>query len=203
MRVEPAIGSAPVSRKMPCSASLSSGVSRLLAMPMVSAPRRYGLAQARHGERRRAARRQRDHHIRGPDVDQLVAAPDLIFRALDRLHHRRPAAGKQQDKPVARPAEGRHQLGAILHGKPPGCSRPGVNEAAASPEPWLHRQAGPFDCRQGGAHRGDGGELPADHGLQHVAGFPNIDIRKAWAGAFRFHRVHRHCLKKGNAHHQI
>ena len=106
-----------------------------------------GLAQARHGERRRAARRQRDHYILGPDIDQLVATPDLIFRALDGLHHRRPAAGEQQDKPVARPAEGRHQLGAVLHGKPPGGSRPGVNEAAAGPKPRLHRQAGPLDGR--------------------------------------------------------
>ena len=39
MRVDPAIGSAPVRKKMAWSDSMSSGVSALLAMPTVKAPR--------------------------------------------------------------------------------------------------------------------------------------------------------------------
>ena len=45
IRVEPAIGSAPVSRKIPWSASLMIGVSRLLAMPTVKVPRLRELAR--------------------------------------------------------------------------------------------------------------------------------------------------------------
>ncbi len=39
--VEPAMGSAAVSRKIAWSASFRIGVPRLLAMPMVNAPRRF------------------------------------------------------------------------------------------------------------------------------------------------------------------
>ena len=46
MRVEPAIGSGPVASRIGWSASASSGVSGLLAMPTVKAPRRR--ASRRH-----------------------------------------------------------------------------------------------------------------------------------------------------------
>ena len=46
MRVEPAIGSGPVSSQIAQSASSRIGVPRLLAIPIVSAPRRF--ASRRH-----------------------------------------------------------------------------------------------------------------------------------------------------------
>ena len=100
MRVEPAIGSGPVASRIGWSASTSSGVSALLAMPTVKAPRSPCFAQAGQRERRGAARRHRDQHIGGVDArgarDELGGVPDLVLGALDGLRHaprrRRPAA---------------------------------------------------------------------------------------------------------------
>ncbi len=103
MRVEPAIGSAPVSSKIGCSASSRIGVPRLLAMPMVSAPRRL------------ASRRQASVNGVVPlaataistssapmrmALDQRGRVADLVLGAFHRPHQRLLAAGHQQQQPL-------------------------------------------------------------------------------------------------------
>src|SRR5262249_60201095 len=41
-----------------------------------------------------------------------------------------------------------------------------------------------------GAHRGDGGELSLDHGVEDLGRIPNVDVRIPRAGAFSFHGTH-------------
>ena len=96
------------------------------------------------------------------------------------------AAGDQQQQPLGRPAECRHQLGAILHGEPAGGSGPCIDQPAALDQAQLHLMGGLLDGAAGRAHRCDGGKLALDHGIQHVGGLPQIDGGIARAGTFGF-----------------
>jgi hypothetical protein len=63
--------------------------------------------------------------------DQLLGLAAFIFRALDRAQHGLIAAGHEQQQALAWPIEGRHQLGTVLHGKPPGGAGAGIDEPSA------------------------------------------------------------------------
>ena len=192
MRVEPAIGSAPVSSQIGWSDSSRIGVFGLLAMPTVSAPARSGLAQTAERERRRAAGRDRDQRIPLADrvlFDQRGGLLGLVLGALDRAQQRVAPAGHQQHQARRRPAEGRHQLGAVLHREPPRRAGAGINEAPAAAQPLLDGQSGAFERRARGVHGGDRGELPFEHRVEDVRRAPQIDRRIARAGSFGFHHV--------------
>ena len=120
-----------------------------------------------------------------------VACRDLVLGALHRAHHGLVAAGDQQQQALRRPAEGRHQLGAILDRQAAGGAGTGVDQATAVPQTRFHRQRRSLECRSGRAHRGHGGELPLDHRIQDVRGVPDVDAGISWAWAFRFHRAER------------
>ncbi len=153
-----------------------------------------GLAQAGERERRRAARGDRDQHIVRVDAalaHQLGRMTDLVLGTLDGLEHRLLAARDQQQQPLGRPAERRHQLGAVLHGEPPGGASAGINEPAAVPQARLHRNGRTLERRARGAHRGHRRELALDHGIEHVPGFPDVDAGITGVRAFRLHRVNR------------
>src|SRR5262249_36170656 len=118
MRVEPAMGSAPVLRNIACSASSRMGVPGLLAMPTANAPPR--LAQARQSERRGATRSYCDQRIVGADLVmacELSSASGLVLRAFHGPDHGLLAASDQQQKSLPRPAECGHQFCAVLDGQ--------------------------------------------------------------------------------------
>ena len=159
-------------------------------MPTVSAPRAAGFAQAGERERRRAARRDRDQRVLVADrvmAHQRGGLLGLVLGAFDRAQQRIVPAGHQQHQALGRPAEGRHQLGAVLHRKPPRRAGAGIDQAAAGAQPLLDRQRGAFERRARGMHRGDRGELPLEHRVEDVRRVPQVDRRIARAGAFGFH----------------
>ncbi len=114
---------------------------------------------------------------------------DLVFGALDRANERVLAASDQQHEPLFRPIEGRHQLGAVLHGQPPRRAGPGIDEASAITDPRLHGGGGALERATGRAHRPDRRELPLDQGVQNVAFRPQIEAGVTGANAFSFHRI--------------
>jgi hypothetical protein len=151
----------------------------------------FCLAQASEGERRRPARGNGDQHIArlhfiAPHQPDRLFAP--VFGALDGLHQRGAAARDQQQQSLLRPAEGRHQLCAVLNGKASGGAGAGVSETATVAQPWLDRERSLLDRRAGGPHSGDRSELALDHRLHDVTGTPGLDCAIAGAVAFGFHR---------------
>ena len=122
----------------------------LLAMPTVNAPRALGLAQAGDGERRRAAGRHRDQRVLV--VDAVCSATSargmlgLVLGAFDGPQQRVVAAGHQQNSRSRRPAEGRHQLGAVLHREPPRRAGAGIDQPPAGAQPLLDGERGAFSA---------------------------------------------------------
>jgi hypothetical protein len=125
---------------------------------------RFRLAQAGKGERRRAAGGDSHHDILGVDIvlaDEVNGLIDLILRALDRLGERRLAARHEQDQAFARPAEGRHQLGTVLHGQTTGGTGPDIDQAPAVSESGFHRLRGLFERDACGADRATAPNCPS------------------------------------------
>ena len=144
IRVEPAIGSAPVSSQIGCSASSSSGVSRVVGDADGQRARAVGLAQTGERERRRAAGRDRDQRVLVADAvlpQQRRGMLGLVLGAFDGPQQRVVPAGHQEDQPLGRPAEGRHQLGAVLHREPPRGAGAGIDQPPAGAQPLLDRRA--------------------------------------------------------------
>ncbi len=115
-----------------------------------------GFAQAGQGKRCRTARRNADQHVVIADVvlgDQLFGGGDIVFRPLDRLRHGRIAARQQQQQTLRRPTERRHQLGAILNGKPPRRTCSHVDEPALLAQPGLDAVRRLLDRRSCASYR--------------------------------------------------
>ena len=152
----------------------------------------FCLAQASESERRRPARGDGDQHIARLDFiaphqpDRLFA---LVFGALDGLNQRVAAARDQQQQSLLRPAESRHQLGAVLNREASGGAGAGISKTATVAQPRLDRKRRLLQRRAGGAHRSDRRKLALDHGLQDVAGTPGLDCAIAGAVTFGFHRI--------------
>ena len=90
-----------------------------------------------------------------------------------------------------RPAEGRHELRAVLSSQTTG--RPGahVNEPPGPTQSALYRKSRSLDRRPRGSHGRDGGKLPFDHRLQNLGRFPDVDLGVARALAFSLRITHR------------
>jgi hypothetical protein len=132
---------------------------------------RLGLAQTSERERRRAAGCDRDEHVALADAmtpNEQTRLLGLVLGAFDRLQQRVLAAGHEQQEPVARPAEGRHQLGAVLHRKASRRSGASIDQPPAGPQPALGRKRGALDGRPGGADRRHRRKLAFDHRVQDV-----------------------------------
>ena len=110
----------------------------------------------------------------------------LVLGAFDRVQQRILAAGHQQQQAILRPAEGRHQLGAVLDRKPAGRSGARIDQAAALFEPRFDGSGGALNRRADGAHGRYGRELPLDHGVQDVGRVPNVDVRNTGGWRVRF-----------------
>ena len=190
MRVEPAIGSAPVSSQIGWSASSSIGVFGLLAMPTVSAPRDA------------ASRRQASVNGVVPLAATAISA-SLLADADAARRARRPrsasssapsTARSSASRPPAisstrrarRPAEGRHQLGAVLHGEPSRRAGAGIDEPAAAAQPLLDGQRGAFERRARGVHGGDRGELALEHRVEDVRRAPTDRLPNSAGWVVRF-----------------
>src|SRR6516164_3984641 len=122
-------------------------------------------------ETEQAVRLIRQHNVAVSDV-VLANEPHgllgFVLGTLDGVQQRILAARHQQQQPVLRPAEGRHQFGAVLDREPAGRAGTRIDQAAALLEPRLGGPGGPLNRRPDGAHGRDRRELPLDHGVQDV-----------------------------------
>src|SRR5690349_16715730 len=191
IRVDPALGSGPVSSHIGCSASAKSGVSRLLAIAIVSAPR--CLASCRQAKvngvvplAATAINTSRASIAWCPT--SRIASSISSSAPSDGLQERIAAPRDQQQQTLLRPAESRHQFGAVLRREAPGGARAGIGEPAAVAQPRFDCERGFFERRTSGAHGGNGGELALDHRFQDVAGTPGLYCAIARTVAFVFHR---------------
>src|SRR5438105_7256091 len=99
-------------------------------------------------ERGRTACRHPDEHVRRPDAVlpyEARALRGFILRTLDRLDQRLHATRDQQQQAVLRPAEGRHQFGAVLDREAAGGPRTCIDEPAAMPEARFRSQCRMFE----------------------------------------------------------
>ena len=160
-------------------------------------PALLGFAQACQRERRRPAGGDGDQHIVAVDpgvADEVHGVTDLVLGAFDGLHQGFVPAGNEEQQALLRPAEGRHQLGAVLNREAARSAGPGIDQPAALAQPRLDRERGRFERLARGADRGDRGELPLDHGIQDVGRVPDIDPGIPGAQALGFHRLCHHIL---------
>ena len=128
---------------------------------------------------------------------RAAACAVRILGALDRARHRLLAARDQQQQALRRPAEGRHQLRAILYRKPPRCPGTGIGKPPAGAQPRLHGKRRLQQRRPRGPHRGNGGELALDHRIQDVRGLPEVDIGITRARPFCVHETQNEALRPG------
>ena len=148
MRVDPAIGSAPVRKKMAWSR-----LHEQRRVGVVGNAHRQGAALSRfahagQSKGRGPAGSYRNQHVLGIDLvmtRQLGCTFPLVFGAFNCLHHRLIASGNEQQQTLARPVEGRHEFGAILHGEPPGRSSSRVDQTTAILQARLYGRCGSFN----------------------------------------------------------
>ena len=162
----------------------------MFAMPIVRAPARF--ASRKHESVNGVvplAATAISTVIRADAVaaDKGCGLNGLIFSAFDGAGHGLFAARDEKQQPVARPAEGGHQLRAILHRKTAGSSGAGVDEPAAGPQPGFHGKSCVDKRGPGRTNRGDGGKLPLDHRIECVERLPQVDVSVARAWPFRIH----------------
>ena len=154
----------------------------LLARPMVSAPAARARRLHRAGERGAARCGDRHEHVGSAErqsVDRRDGRRNVVLGAFDRAHQRRLAAGDQIAETLARPAEGRMQLDAILHGKPPRRARAGIDQAAAPAKSLRCRLGRAGERRQGVPDRVERRHLAVQHRRQRPLRRPGVGVAPA------------------------
>ena len=120
----------------------------------------------------------------------MISAPrsDFVLGAFDRMDERLVAAGDEEEQALARPAEGRRQLGAILDREPARGARAGIDQApVAGSQPRLDRDRRILHGGAGAADRCDGRKLALDQRVEDFRWLPGVEPGVALADGFGFH----------------
>ena len=179
IRVEPARNSAPVSSSTGISAWSRSGVPGLLARPIVSAPAARARRCCRAGERGPARGSDRHDHVRVVErqrLDRRHRRLCVVLRALDRPHERRLAARDQVVQTLARPAEGRMQLDAVLDREAPRGAGAGIDQATTPLQARRRRFGRAGERRQRVPDRDERRHLAVQHRRERLLRRPGVGV---------------------------
>ncbi len=204
-RVEPAIGSGPVSRKIGWWGLLQDRSTPIICNPDGQCTSRSRFTQARQCEGRCPTGGHRHENIVNINsvlTDELPCIGYVVLSSFHGLQQCVSSSRDQQQKPVVRPSKGGREFGPILHREASRCAGARVNEPTSLSQLRLHGNRGGSDGGESGPYGCYGRKLSFNQGFQDIRRFPTIYAGVAGAGFFGLHvnsRALRWCVNRGPA----